>query len=398
MPDKSDHSDPNMEPDILRHTTPPRLKFYGIVALCVAAVIVVAGLGLRFYSGQRTEAWTEDQAVPSVQTIQIRGTKAGGSLDLPGDVEAFTNAPIYAQISGTVQKWYKDIGAPVKAGDILAQIDPRTYQAALAQAKGQLARDAATLANAKVDLERYRALAAQNAISAQQLATQEATVNSDAGVVQADQAAVQSAAINVEYTRITAPFSGIVTSRSIDTGDLVVVGTASATPLFTVTDQNKLRIYVRVPQIYLGSIKPGMPVDFSVPEYPGKSFTAQLMASAGAVASASGTQLLQFQIDNSSGAIKPGDYANMHFKFAAAQGVIRIPATALLFRDEGMMVATVDNTNHVRLKVITINTDLGNAVEATGVSPGDRVIDNPSDSLRAGDIVKPSAEPQKAAS
>ena len=398
MPDKSDHSDPNMEPDILRHTTPPRLKFYGIVALCVAAVIVVAGLGLRFYSGKRTEAWTEDQAVPSVQTIQIKGAKTGGSLDLPGDVEAFTNAPIYAQISGTVQKSYKDIGAPVKAGDILAQIDPRTYQAALAQAKGQLARDAATLANAKVDLERYKALAAQNAISAQQLATQEATVNSDAGVVQADQAAVQSAAINVEYTRITAPFGGIVTSRSVDTGDLVVVGTASATPLFTVTDQNKLRIYVRVPQIYLGSIKPGMPVDFSVPEYPGKSFTAQLMASAGAVASASGTQLLQFQIDNSNGAIKPGDYANMHFKFAAAQGVIRIPATALLFRDEGMMVATVDNSNHVKLKVITINTDLGNAVEATGVSPGDRVIDNPSNSLRAGDVVKPSAEPQKAAS
>jgi RND family efflux transporter MFP subunit len=398
MPDKSDHSDPNMEPDILRHTTPPKLKFYGIVALCVAAAIVVAGLGLRFYAGTRTEAWTEDQAVPTVQTIRIRGAKAGGTLDLPGDVEAFTNAPIYAQISGTVQKWYLDIGAPVKSGEILAQIDPRTYQAALAQAKGQLARDVATLANAKVDLTRYQALAAQNAISAQQLATQQATVNSDAGVVEADQAAVQTAAINVGYTRITAPFSGIVTSRSIDVGDLVVTGTASATPLFTVTDQNKLRIYVRVPQIYLSAIKPGMPVDFSVPEYPGKSFTAQLMASAGAVASASGTQLLQFQIDNSGGTIKPGDYANMHFKFAAAQGVIRIPATALLFRDEGMMVATVDSSNHVKLKVIAINTDLGNAVEATGVAPGDRVIDNPSDSLRAGDLVKPSTEAQKAAS
>ena len=289
-----------------------------------------------------------------------------------------------------------------RAGEKPAISWPRSIRAAIrrrwSRPSGQLARDSATLANAKVDLARYQALAAQNAISAQQLAAQQTTVSSDAGVVQADQANVQTATINLGYTRITAPFGGTVTSRSIDTGNLVTVGTASATPLFTVTDQNRLRIYVRMPQIYLGAIKPGMSVDFSVPEYPGKTFTAQLMASAGAVASASGTQLLQFQIDNSGGAIKPGDYANMHFKFAATKGVIRIPATALLFRDEGMMVATVDSSNHVQLKVIAINTDLGNAVEATGVNPGDRVIDNPSDSLRAGDVVKPSAEAQKAAS
>src|ERR1700722_215805 len=150
MPDKSDHSDAGMEPDILRHQAPPRLKFYGVVALVVAAVIVAAGLGLRFYSGARTQQWTEDQAVPSVQTITLKGTKAGGALDLPGDVEPFTNAPIYAQISGTVQKWIVDIGATVKVGDVLAQIDPRSYEAALGQARGQLARDSATLANAKV--------------------------------------------------------------------------------------------------------------------------------------------------------------------------------------------------------------------------------------------------------
>src|ERR1700743_624869 len=175
MPDKTDHSEPHMEPDILRHTTPPRLKFYGLVALCAAAAIVVVGLGLRFYSSNRTENWTEAQAVPSVQTIQLKGTKAGGKLDLAGDVQAFTNAPIYAQISGTVQKWYVDIGAKVNPGDLLAQIDPRTYQAALDQAKGQLARDQATLANAQVDLGRYQSLAAQNAISDQVLAGQQNT-------------------------------------------------------------------------------------------------------------------------------------------------------------------------------------------------------------------------------
>jgi RND family efflux transporter MFP subunit len=398
MPDKTDHSESHMEPDILRHAMPPRLKFYGVAALCVAGVIVAAGLGLRFYSSVTTAQWTEDQAIPSVQTIQLKGTKAGGNLDLPGDVQAFTNAPIYAQISGTVQKWYVDIGAHVKTGDILAQIDPRSYQAALDQARGQLARDNATLANARVDLVRYQALAAQNAVSGQQLATQQANVSAQAGLVEADRAAAQNASINLGYTRIVAPFGGIVTSRSLDVGNLVTVGTASATPLFTVTEQSKLRIYVRMPQTFLAEVKPGMTVDFNVPEYPGKSFTATLAASAGAVASASGTQLLQFQIDNQNGVLKPGDYASMHFKFAASAGVIRVPATALLFRDEGMIVATVDSGSHVRLKPIAIRTDLGDAVEATGLSADDRVIDNPPDSLRDGDPVKssPKAEVQQA--
>ena len=393
MPDKTDHSDP--EPDILRYATPPRLRFYGVVALCVAGVIVVAGLASRFYSSIATAQWTEDQAIPSVQTITLKGSAAGGDLNLPGDVQPFINAPIYAQISGTVQKWYVDIGAKVKTGDLLVQIDPRSYQAALAQAQGQLARDGATLANAKVDLSRYQALAAQNAISAQQLATQQATVNADAGLVEADKAAAQTASINLSYTRIIAPFGGVVTSRAVDVGNLVTVGTASATPLFTVTDQTKLRIYVRMPQVYLSGIAPGMNVEFSVPEYPGRTFIAQLSASAGAVASASGTQLLQFQIDNSDGTLKPGDYAEMQFKFPASQGVMRVPATALLFRDEGMMVATVDDSNHVKIKPIEIHTDLGDAVEATGLSVSDRVIDNPPDSLRAGDVVKPSSKPEK---
>jgi RND family efflux transporter MFP subunit len=285
----------------------------------------------------------------------------------------------------------------VKQGDVLAQIDPRPYQAVLAQAQGALARDSATLANAKLDLTRYQALAAANAISNQQLSTQKATVDADAGVVESDKGQVQTAQINLGYTKILAPFGGTVTSRAIDVGNLVTAGSsATPTPLFTVTDQTKLRIYVRMPQVYLSGVTPGMTVNFSVPEYPGRSFTAELAASAGAVVASSGTQLLQFQIDNKDNALKPGDYAEMHFKFPATAGVVRIPATALLFRDEGMLVATVDGNNHVILKPIDIRTDLGNAVEATGISADDQVIDNPSDSLRAGDLVKPSPEPEQA--
>jgi multidrug efflux pump subunit AcrA (membrane-fusion protein) len=168
------------------------------------------------------------------------------------------------------------------------------------------------------------------------------------------------------------------------------VGTAtSTTPLFTVTDESKLRIYVHLPQIYSNLIRPGMTASFTVPEFPGRNFTATLTANARAVSRQSGTQLVQFEADNSDGALKPGSYAEVHLTPPAGAGAIRMPATALLFRDSGMMVATVDAGDHVVLKPITIQADLGNAVEVgAGVSRSDRVIDNPPDSLQAGDKVR----------
>ena len=305
-------------------------------------------------------------------------------------MEPFVNAPIYAQVSGYLQKWYFDIGAKVKKGDLLAQIDPRTYQAALEQAKGSLARDAATLANAKVDLVRYQTLAAQNAISQQQLATQQATVNSDAGVVETDRAAVSQAAINLAYTRIIAPFDGVVTTRTVDVGNLVTVGTAtSTTPLFTVSDQTKMRIYVRLPQNYASYVRPDMIVNFTVPQYSTRVFNATLVANAGAVVATTGTVLLQFGTDNSDHALQPGAYANVRFPLPLGANGIRLPATALMFRDAGMQVATVDSANHVRLKTVKILRDNGANVDVGGgITPADRIIDNPADALQEGDPVQ----------
>ena len=383
MPDKSHDA------DIMRHRTPPGLKRTGVIALVVAGVIVIGGIGLRLYNDHSTAQWTQDQTVLSVQVVKLKGAKSGADLIMAGDVQAYASAPIYAQVAGTIQKWYFDIGATVKAGALLAQIDPRSFEATLSQAKAQQARDSATLANARVDLGRYEALAAQNAISAQVLASQRTTVAADAAVVAADTAAVQNATINLGYTRIVAPFGGVVTSRAVDIGTLVVVGNSSATPLFTVADRTKLRVYVHVPQIYSAILTPDLKASFTVPEYPGREFTATLAAAAGAVASANGTQLAQFVIDNKDGALKPGSYAEVHLKLPKSKGSVRLPATALLFRDEGMMVATVDETNHARLKTIHIATDMGNAVDADGgVSAQDRVIDNPPDSIRDGDPVR----------
>jgi len=391
MPDKNPDAGPHdPAPDyLLRHTAPPGLKRWGRTALVLAVAIAVVGIGWRLWKSHNTAQWTDDQAVPTVQIIKLSSTKNGGVLSLPGNVEAFTNAPIYAQVSGYLQKWYFDIGAHVKKNDLLAQIDPRTYQAALAQAKGALSRDSSTLANARVDLARYQTLSAQNAISQQQLATQTATVNSVAGVVDMDRASVSQAEINLAYTRIVAPFDGLVTTRSVDVGNLVTVGTPTSTPLFTVSDQSRMRIYVRLPQNYASYVRPGMDETFTVPQYPSRIFHATLVANAGAVASATGTELIQFGTDNSDHALQPGAYANVRFPLPSGANGIRLPATALIFRDAGMQVATVDAGNHVRLKNINILRDMGASVDVSGgVLPSDRIIDNPADALQEGDEVR----------
>jgi RND family efflux transporter MFP subunit len=379
MESKSD----DLDPFALR-----KLRRTMVLAAVVLAAIVVTGLAVRFAHAGETRGWTEKQAVPVVKLITLHAAK-GGNVSLPGQAQAFYTATINAQVTGYVQRWYFDIGTPVKAGQVLAQIDPRPYQAALDQAKGQLARDSANLAEARLDLQRYQYLMNQNAISAQQFTTQQATVGADEGMVQTDKAAVETAQINLNYTHIVAPFDGIITSRSVDVGQLVTAGSTATTPLFTVTDQSKLRIYVQVPQNYSNLINPGMIARFTVPELPGHIFTAQLVGSADAIVSQSGTQLVQFQIDNSDHLLKPGEYATMSFGIAKGAHGVRVPVTALMFRDQGTLVATVNKNNRIDLHQVHIATDFGTAVDVDmGLKDGDKVIDNPPDSLRAGDLIE----------
>jgi RND family efflux transporter MFP subunit len=379
------------EPSVLRDRALKKWRWIGIAGLCVLGLMVVLGLTARFVASQQTRNWTSEQAIPTVHLITVKSAH-GGDFTLPGDIQAFYTATIYAQITGYVQNWFTDIGTPVKAGQLMAQIDPRPYQAALDQAQGQLAKDQASLAGAELDLTRYQALQGQNAIAKQTVDDEAATVATDKGIVEADKANLDTARINLAYTRIVAPFDGVVTSRSVDVGQLVLLATASsasAMPLFTVTDQNRLRIYVRVPQGYSGLITPGMTINFTVPEHPGQLFTAKLVASADAIVSQSGTQLVQFQIDNSKHALKPGDYATVNFGIPSGATGVRVPVTALTFRDQGMLVAMVGKDGKVVMKPVHISTDFGTAVEVdTGLKTGDQVIDNPPDSLRPGDRVR----------
>ncbi|MDR3527134.1 MAG: efflux RND transporter periplasmic adaptor subunit [Rhizomicrobium sp.] len=384
--EKTPHS--QTESELLHYTPPKHLKWIGIGAGGVALAVVAIGVAGRIVAANTVQDWTAEQAVPVVKLVKTAGLKNGRALVLPGSVQAYNSAPIYAQVSGTVQKWFVDIGTPVKAGQLLAQIDPGVYKAALDQARGALARDMANLANAKQDLVRYQSLSAQNAISSQQLQTQQSTVNADAGLVEADRAAVDAANINLGYTKIVAPFDGVMTSRSVDIGNYVAVGNASATPLFTVSDQSKLRLYVRVPQGYSAQITAGATASFTVPDYPGRSFTATVMASSGAVDSASGSVLVQLLADNTERLLKPGSYAQVSFSLHSDALTAQLPASALTFRDGSTAVAVLGADNRVIIRPVQIARDNGQTVElAKGLKPSDRIIDNPPDSLSAGDAV-----------
>ena len=392
MPDKSPDAGPSTvdssADELLRHSAPPGLKRWGIIAAVAAVVIAVLGIAIRLWQDHETAQWTDDQAVPTVQVLTLKGGKTGATLNLPGDVQAFTNAPIYAQVSGYVRKWYVDIGARVKKGQLLAELD-------IPDIAGQAAAGRANLVNAQAAQQlsastatRWKALFAQGAVARQDLDTKTADLESKNAAVTAARANLFSLSSQEGFRRLVAPFDGVVTSRSIDNGALVTVGN-SATPLFTVADQSRLRIYVRVPQNYASYIRPGMEVSFTVPQYPARTFKATLAASAGAVASATGTVLVQFALDNRDGVLQPGAYAEVKFPLPSGADGIHVPATALMFRDEGMQVAVVDGGGHVHLKTVKVLRDMGAAVDvAGGVSRADRIIDNPPDSLREGDLVR----------
>ena len=390
MPDKNTDAGPNdpVPVELLRHETPPGLKRWGRTALAIAVAIAVVGIGWRMWRAHTTEAWTDSQAIPTVQIIKPGSSKTGGTLNLPGEVQAFTTAPIYAQVTGYVRKWYFDIGAKVKKGQLLAELDTPNLSGQAEQARANLVNAQAAQKLSAATAQRFDSLFAQGAVSRQDKDEKDADLAAKNAAVAAAQASLYSVASQESFRRLLAPFDGVVTSRAVDVGALVTVGN-NATPLFTVSDQSRLRIYVRVPQNYASYIRPDMTVSFTVPQYPGRTFHATLVASAGAVASATGTVLVQFGLDNADGALQPGAYAEVKFPLPPGAHGIRLPATALMFRDEGMQVATVDASNHVKLKTIVIARDMGANVDvASGISGSDRIIDNPADALQNGDEVR----------
>ena len=365
------------------------LKRIGIAAVILALLVVAWGIFSRHRSDSQLKDWTQDQAVATVAVIAPQPMDAGNSLVLPGNVQAFNAAPLYARTNGYVSKWFVDIGSPVKAGEIMAVIDTPDVDQQLAAARADLQTAKANEALASTTSARWATLLKQDAVSKQES-------DEKSGDFAAKRAVTNAAAANVSrlvalqgFSRIVAPFSGVVTSRSTQIGQLVSAGAGTAQPLFTVSDVSKMRIYVRVPQVYSAEIKPGLHAQLVLPEYPGRTFDAVMTRTADAVDQQSGTVLVELQAANGDGALKPGAYAQVKFPITGTSGSVVVPASAILYRSDGTLVATVGPDSKAVLHQIKIGRDMGDTLEVTaGLQKNDRLIDSPPDSLETGDPIK----------
>ncbi|MGN6519117.1 MAG: efflux RND transporter periplasmic adaptor subunit [Dokdonella sp.] len=365
------------------------LRIAGVVGALAAVAIVATGVLARSRGDARLRKWTEAQAIPTVAVAPPSASADGDELKLPGRLEAYARAPLYARTSGFLKSWSADIGTPVKARQLLAEIETPDLDQQLQQARADLATAQANEKLAGITAERWQKILQSNAVSKQD-------VDEKTGDLAAKRALVASAKANVDryialkgFTRIVAPFDGIVTARNTDVGALVNAGSAAGQELFVVSDTRKLRVYVNVPQNFVPDVPPGTRATLSVPEHPEKRYTATVEASAQAVNAQSGTTLMQLVVDNPAGTLLPGAYANVSLAMPHDATALSVPASALIFDAAGLRVATVDADNRIVMKTVTIARDYGKTIQlGSGLDANDRVIQNPPDGIAAGTEVR----------
>ncbi len=357
----------------------------GVVVALVALGFLVWSILAAHRAAANLAAATEDAAIVTVSTTHPKPTDpAGSELVLPGTVQANIDAPIYARTSGYLKRWLVDIGTRVKAGQLLAEIDTPEVQQQLSQAEADVANAAANARIAAVTAERWESLRKTDSVSRQD-------ADEKASLAEAGKAQLQSANANLQrlrdlsgFQRIVAPFDGIITARETDVGRLIAAGGGSGPELFRISDERQLRLYVRVPQAFAPQMGPATSAVVSFPDHPGMTFSARMDSTANAIDPATNSLLVQLKVDNANGALLPGAYADVHFKVPSGSlGMsLQLPANTLLFRSDGIHVATVDAAGQVTLKSIIIGRDYGSAIEVVnGLTPQDEVILSPPDSL-----------------
>jgi membrane fusion protein, multidrug efflux system len=366
-----------------------KLRIFGLLAVAAAVLIVVTGIRAREDSDTKLREWTDKQAIPSVAVTLPDAKVLNAHLDLPGRLEAYYTAPIFARVNGYLKSWTADMGARVKAGQVIAEIDAPDLDQQLMQAKADLASQQASAKLSAVTLERRKTLMASNFVSMQEIDERTADLSNKEANVNSSQANVDRLEALASYKKISVPFDGIVTARNTDVGALINGGGTQGPPMFVVADIKKLRVYVNVPQSYAPSIKLGAQGIITLPEYPNRTFPAVVEASSQAVDAASGTTRMQLKLDNPSGELMPGGYANVRLTLAGDSVPLHIPASALIFDQKGLRVATVGPDDKVLFKKVTIARDLGRDIElSSGLSPDDRVIVTPPDGIADGDQVR----------
>jgi RND family efflux transporter MFP subunit len=370
---------------------PPQKGGSGIwlALFVIAAVLAIGGIVLRLQSESQLSHETKNAAVADVVVMQAPKGPAAEEIVLPGNMQAWHEAPIYARTNGYLKDWVTDIGAPVKEGDLLAEIEAPEVDAQLHQAEADLATAQANNKIAQITAERWENLLKTSAVSKQDADDKIAAAAASAATEASAEANVNHLHELVSFERIVAPFDGIITARNTDNGALIDAGSSGTGPeLFHIAETDKLRVYVEVPETYADAVKPDLVAELHLAEHPGETFPAKLSHTADAIDPNTRTLLIELEADNDKGVLLPGGFAEVHLKLPASAETVMLPANTLLFRAQGMQVATIDDNGKAVLKSITIGRDYGNQVEVkSGITPGETIIVNPPDSLITGQPV-----------
>lgn len=384
VPDQSSDDDHPLSPAMMH-----KLKVIGITSVVIIASVMAWGFYSRTHAQSLLQLQADRNAAIAVLTTTAATSSSHEDLVLPGNVQAFTEAPIYARTNGYLKRWYVDIGKSVKANTLLAEVDTPEIDAQWRQAKADLATAEANNNLSQTTAARWRSLLASGAVAEQD-------VDNKVGDAQAKQAEVESARANLSrleqlesFKRILAPFDGVITARGTDVGALINSGSVNGQELFHIAAINKLRVYIQVPQRYASDIQVGMIAQLRFVDHSNKTYAATIVNTAKAIDAASRTLLTELSVDNTHHELLPGAYAEVHLSPLTKVTTLEVPSNTLLFRSEGMLVATVNADNQVVMKKVQLGRDFGKRVEVlSGLEPTDQIILNPSDSLLDGAKVR----------
>jgi RND family efflux transporter MFP subunit len=372
-----------------------------VLGLAAAVALLISGIVPRKQAEAKLTQETERMAIPTVSVVHPKRSAPTDELVLPANVQAYIDSPIYARTNGYLKNWYVDIGARVKQGQLLAEIETPEVDQQLRQARADLGTAEANLKLAEITSNRYSGLLTTDSVSKQEADNAAGNYAALQATVQAGQANVRRLEELQSFQKIYAPFDGVITARNTDIGALIDAGSAGGThtELFHIAQPDKLRVYVSVPQVYAPSAKPGLEADLIVSEFPGRRFPGTLVRTANAIEQTTRTLLVEIRVNNPTGILFSGAYAEAHLKLPNAGSSFILPVNALLFRSEGLRIAAVGSDSHVELKPITVGHDYGTEIEVvSGLEGQEAIIINPPDSIVSGEqvrVVSPAAgEPQ----
>jgi RND family efflux transporter MFP subunit len=371
-----------------------------LAAVVVVSLLVLSGIVPRLRSRKALAAETNELAAPTVLVIQPKQGAPSQEILLPGSIQAFVDAPIYARTNGYLKRWYFDIGSQVKQGQLLAEIESPEVDQQLSQAQADLGTATANLHLSQITADRYADLLKQDAVSQQETDNATSDLASKNTAVKSAQANVDRLKQLVSFEKVYAPFDGVVTARNTDIGQLIDSGAAGgqARSLFQVAAINKLRVFISVPQIYSQAATPGLTADLTFAEFPGRRFQGKLVRTSRAIDPLARTLNVEVDVDNLKGELLPGAYTEVHLKLKEGVPTRTIPAGALLFRQEGLRVAVAKSDKTAELKPVTLGRDFGDFVEITsGLTGQEWIITNPPDSIIDGERLNIQTEKRQAA-